>query len=496
MNIELFLDSPFFDAEWYQKQYLNKPSCNNYSAFHYYYIGWLLGFDPSPNFSTKFYLEKYDDVRNARVNPLLHYLRNGETEGRRRLPINLLSQTKNIEILFFFGMPLDSELSEGAIDLVRELESQNLRVFTYSNNAQVLRDVKFSERIEFFFDEIESSKKLDITLLEDFIDEIATLNLLKSGEILDSLVKSRKATITAFHNWYFALKKNQPKYLIIWGSTSPLSRLLIYLCRILEITYVILERGHFTNTFSVETGEQWGRGRSLLSPQSNWVFHDSKLSKTDLEQIRTLRRFDSQKNEKSKSKEEKLGRYWLVLGCNDLGAGITTGSNTARNKHSKFVGSTKELLLLVLEAKRMIGEPEVNILFKPHPSDPNNYEGLDGFSVDIESSVERLVSQCSLCFTISTTASVNCLLYEKPLIQVGLSDMTNKGLVYQCYAASDLVNYVKKIIKKGHSEEVRERGFKYLIYLIKTDLIGFSNSFVTKNVSDFGLCIKQIVKGK
>lgn len=53
-----------------------------------------------------------------------------------------------------------------------------------------------------------------------------------------------------------------------------------------------------------------------------------------------------------------------------------------------------------------------------------------------------------------------------------------------------MVNYVKKIIKKGYSEEVRECGFKYFIYFIKIDLIGFSNLFVIKNVLDFGLCIK------
>lgn len=68
--------------------------------------------------------------------------------------------------------------------------------------------MKFLEWIEFFFDEIESLKKLDIILFEDFIDEIVILNLLKSGEILDSLVKSWKVIIIVFYNWYFVLKKN------------------------------------------------------------------------------------------------------------------------------------------------------------------------------------------------------------------------------------------------------------------------------------------------
>lgn len=92
-----------------------------------------------------------------------------------------------------------------------------------------------------------------------------------------------------------------------------------------------------------------------------------------------------------KSKEEKFGCYWLVLGCNDLGVGIIIGSNIVRNKYFKFVGSMKEFLFLVFEVKWMIGELEVNILFKFYFSDLNNYEGLDGFFVDIELLVEWLV---------------------------------------------------------------------------------------------------------
>ena len=39
--------------------------------------------DPGPVFSTSRYLAEYPAVRNAPINPLLHYLRHGALETRR-----------------------------------------------------------------------------------------------------------------------------------------------------------------------------------------------------------------------------------------------------------------------------------------------------------------------------------------------------------------------------------------------------------------------------
>lgn len=52
------------------------------AAAHYLRWGWRSGLDPGPRFSTRSYLERYPDVRDAGVNPLAHYLRHGMDEGR------------------------------------------------------------------------------------------------------------------------------------------------------------------------------------------------------------------------------------------------------------------------------------------------------------------------------------------------------------------------------------------------------------------------------
>ncbi|MBE0455706.1 MAG: hypothetical protein IBX58_18935, partial [Roseovarius sp.] len=55
-------------------------------ARHYLLEGWAMSLDPSPEFSTRFYLATNPDVGQAGVNPFLHYLTEGRKEGRAGLP--------------------------------------------------------------------------------------------------------------------------------------------------------------------------------------------------------------------------------------------------------------------------------------------------------------------------------------------------------------------------------------------------------------------------
>lgn len=51
-------------------------------ALHYLMLGWRLGHDPAPWFSTRFYLERHPDLRASGGNPLVHYARHGRAERR------------------------------------------------------------------------------------------------------------------------------------------------------------------------------------------------------------------------------------------------------------------------------------------------------------------------------------------------------------------------------------------------------------------------------
>ena len=78
---QLLANSELFDKKWYCAHYLKGK--NEDPINHYLTVGWKEGKNPSAKFDGNAYLQKYQDVKNAGVNPLVHYLQYGKDEGRQ-----------------------------------------------------------------------------------------------------------------------------------------------------------------------------------------------------------------------------------------------------------------------------------------------------------------------------------------------------------------------------------------------------------------------------
>jgi hypothetical protein len=84
------LRSGLFDCEFYRAQYPAATSkappdgakSELAAAQHYVEEGFCRGFRPNALFDTRWYLDRYEDVRRSGINPLLHYLLHGSREGR------------------------------------------------------------------------------------------------------------------------------------------------------------------------------------------------------------------------------------------------------------------------------------------------------------------------------------------------------------------------------------------------------------------------------
>ncbi|MTW22682.1 hypothetical protein [Allochromatium palmeri] len=82
----LLTASTLFDAAWYARTYLaDLPGLD--PVDHYLTIGVYHGYHPSPAFDTHHYLRVNPDVVESGFNPLVHYLRFGQAEGRDSKPV-------------------------------------------------------------------------------------------------------------------------------------------------------------------------------------------------------------------------------------------------------------------------------------------------------------------------------------------------------------------------------------------------------------------------
>ena len=75
--------SGFFDARWYLERYPDVDEGRIDPVVHYINVGAKEGRDPGPHFSTRWYLATYPDVAKSGANPLVHYLKYGIVEGRQ-----------------------------------------------------------------------------------------------------------------------------------------------------------------------------------------------------------------------------------------------------------------------------------------------------------------------------------------------------------------------------------------------------------------------------
>ena len=86
-DLKLIAASGAFDRDWYLENYPDIRSTGVDPALHYLEYGASEGRDPNPLFDSDWYLEQYPDVRAAGLNPLIHYLRHGAVEGRDPIPL-------------------------------------------------------------------------------------------------------------------------------------------------------------------------------------------------------------------------------------------------------------------------------------------------------------------------------------------------------------------------------------------------------------------------
>src|SRR5207302_1880744 len=82
-ELALLAQSDLIDRSWYLEQYPDIRETGVDPVLHYLDQGASEGRSPSELFDTKWYLTHYPDVATTGLNPLVHFLLHGMSEGRR-----------------------------------------------------------------------------------------------------------------------------------------------------------------------------------------------------------------------------------------------------------------------------------------------------------------------------------------------------------------------------------------------------------------------------
>jgi glycosyltransferase involved in cell wall biosynthesis len=130
--VDLDTVRPFFDEDYYVSQMPELKSAGVDPLVHYMTVGWVMGRDPSAEFSTRYYLDHNRDIRRAGVPPLLHYAR-----AHKREPWRAATSVANAQVLdrFQSGLLAEHVAQAVALDPMVALPRENQIVTTAQYHA-------------------------------------------------------------------------------------------------------------------------------------------------------------------------------------------------------------------------------------------------------------------------------------------------------------------------------------------------------------------------
>lgn len=269
-----------------------------------------------------------------------------------------------------------------------------------------------------------------------------------------------------------------------------MSRLHIHLCRKMNVPYLIMERGHFSGTVSVDTLGQFGFSGQSLIPAL--ITNDEKRFEALREWIRNVEEVPYAHKNVKKGLDDRIlyaresgKKVVLFIGVNDTGSGIAYDLDSAES-HSFFYRSSLDAAKGVIEAL-IAAKIDALIVIKPHPADNADYSGLvsDNVVVENEGNINDLIMASDICVTMSTTSIARCLVEEKPVVVLSLTDVSALNIAYECNDPSELVAKLRSAIEREGYEEKLVNGKKFIQYLFDNKLFSVERNGLFQSMEDF-----------
>lgn len=492
-DILLISGSQLFDKEYYKNTY---PSVKGDQIVHFCQHGWKRGFNPSASFSTKEFLRIHANKLKPNQNPFSYWIEHGAFSLEGSQNDGYIQPGEVCDVYISCWLRQKEALHDIIKRFALNITYHGHDVVFVSHSDMIINDPDLRS-IRCGFSLFDSSIYNSVTprkVPSEILNELSDVLKVRALSISDYELANDKEKITrvisrAYTYWLERFKATKPALVLVWGSTCAMSKLHISLCKKLQIKYLVLERGHFPGTLSVEGEGQFAYGSTQYFPNqgdySDLAYEDivSWISKRK-DKAYANHNIDSGMGEHLKRCLTSSKPNILFIGSNDVGSGTAYARANVAERHSPIFKSSLEAATYLKSLLPLLpGNP--NLIVKPHPADRDDYSSLESDDVVVERKYDLndLISRSDSCVTLTTTAIAQCIIAKKPLVTMAVTDLANYKAAFDCYDKSSILHKVRMSLIGHEIREKQKEGEKYIQDIFRNNLYALSGN---------GKCVRGI----
>ncbi|HEX4266141.1 MAG TPA: hypothetical protein VH597_17525 [Verrucomicrobiae bacterium] len=301
--------------------------------------------------------------------------------------------------------------------------------------------------------------------------------------------------------WSAILRTLQPGFVMVADNTLCQTSLVHEMCRESDIPSVIYERGLLPETLMVESRGILGQS----DMRTHWLAHGFSESACDdaaFEQIRgyyLAHRPQKYAQPGFGSGGAELREKWglgkkkvvVCFGHYDP-VGCVPVNGKASHYNSPGFRSTPDLLMAL---QSCLGrDPNIEIVFKQHPIDPDPYTiaKLNGIRVVYDVNVHALIDLADVVVTQFTTLQFETVLYDKPVVLAGRSAWWGRNAAYEVKRPEDLHQSVYSALNRVDWPARRKNARAFITTIMERWLIGCNDRVPTRrNLRDFAKFVAE-----
>jgi capsular polysaccharide export protein len=240
-----------------------------------------------------------------------------------------------------------------------------------------------------------------------------------------------------FLKYIMLLEDTSPDKVIIWNGKKLPNQTIVEAAKSLSIPIMYFENGLVPNSTCLDPKGVNFSSSLPKDPDFYKSYHFTSLSK-----LSPIQQREHHKNKKQQHKLESLPEKFIFVP-------FQVPNDTQVIVHSQWIKSMEQMFVEILTAVDDLGDPNLKVVFKEHPSWPSNfkhlYEDNDRAIFANSNTCKELIQAAIATITINSTVGLETLQLREKLIVLGDACYSMAGLTLQANNLDELKDCLNKI---------------------------------------------------